>query len=236
MPQTLPTEGSILHLKSRLKAFPQLYSFLTDVCSPLLMAGKSRTILLNRLPPAALILNLGSGTRRVSPRVINIDQMPFAEVDIVADIGRLPFRDQSVDGLVNEATLEHVAEYQRVLGEMRRVLKPGGYLYLVVPFLVGYHASPNDYYRWTREGLIAALRDFQVVDVGIRSGPTSALLWTMQEWLAMVFSCNIPIVYTFLWIVLQLVTFPLKWVDLLLSRYSMAHKIAATFYYFGIKG
>jgi len=234
-PRIVSTERWLVQLKNQLKAFPKLYEFLTDICSPVLMAGKSRAILLNRLPPTAVILNLGSGTRRISSSVIQVDYLPLAGVDVVADVAHLPFPDCSVDGVISEATLEHVRDRQCAIDEMRRVLKPGGYLYIIVPFLVGYHASPDDYYRWTRQGLLADLHGIDPIEIGVRSGPTSALLWVLQEWFAMSLSFNITFLYQVLLLLFMLMTFPLKVLDIILNHYGMAWKIAATYYYLGRK-
>jgi SAM-dependent methyltransferase len=45
----------------------------------------------------------------------------------------LPFEDSSFDLIVSLTTIEHVADVDRVLGEMARVLRPGGVLYLEAP-------------------------------------------------------------------------------------------------------
>jgi len=222
-------------LKNRLKIHPRLYEFLTAVCSPAMPTGKSSKILLDRMQPDAVILNLGSGTKRISHSIVNVDLLPFANVDIVADAARLPFQNDSIDGIISEASLEHVRNAQAAIEEMHRVLKKGGYLYLIVPFMVGYHPSPCDYRRWTLPGIIDALEGLEVVESGIRGGPTSAFLWILQEWLAMALSFNIAPLYVVIWIGLMALTFPIKLLDLLLSRYSMAWKIAATFYYLGVK-
>lgn len=182
-------------LKNKLKLCPGLYAFLTNTCSPMMPSGKGAKTLLNRLSPDAVILNLGSGTRRISRSVINVDFLPFAGVDVVADVTRLPFKDNSIDGIISEAALEHVRHCRAAFDEMHRALKKGGYLYLVVPFIVGYHPSPNDYRRWTVPGIIDDLGGFEVVESGIRGGPTSALLWILQEWLAMALSFNIKSLY-----------------------------------------
>ena len=234
-PERADHEAWLNHLKDRLKAYPKVYAFLTNICSPVMPTGKGPRILLDRLPPDAVILNLGSGTKRISSSVINVDFFPFKEVDVVADITRLPLRDGSVDGIINEGTLEHVRDRQASIEEMQRVLKKGGYLYVVVPFMVGYHPSPDDYYRWTPQGLAAELQGLEALETGIRSGPTSALLWVLQEWLALVLSFNISFLYRVLWVALMILTFPIKLLDLLFSRYTMAWKIAATFYYLGVK-
>lgn len=50
-----------------------------------------------------------------------------------ADAGRLPFRDAAFDKVVCTNSFHHYPEHVRALGEMRRVLKPGGLLVLVDP-------------------------------------------------------------------------------------------------------
>ena len=45
----------------------------------------------------------------------------------------LPFADHTFDVIVCSEVLEHVPDYQRVLAEIRRVLKPGGQLAVSVP-------------------------------------------------------------------------------------------------------
>ena len=233
--ERVDAEGWLPVLKNRIRAYPRLYTWLTDILCPLMPTGKSHRILLKRLRPDAVVLNLGAGTRRLSRSLVNVDYSPFPDIDIVADITRLPFQDNAVDGIISEVTLEHVRDARAALDEMRRTLKPGGYLYVVVPFIVGYHSAPNDYYRWTSQGLVADLKGFETIEVGVRSGPTSALLWVLQEWLALVFSFNSRVLYTVLWLLLLVLTFPLKLLDVIFGRYAMAWKIAAMFYYFGAK-
>lgn len=234
LPRQSP-EGWLTDLKDRLKTWPRLYNGLSDCCSPMLMGGKGYRLLLDRLPAEATVLNLGAGTKRLGPNVMNVDWTALPGVDVVADLTRLPFRDEVADGLVCEAALEHLADPRAAMREMRRVLKSRGYLYVVVPFLQGYHASPDDYSRWTPQGLRIQLEQVDIIELGVRSGPTSALLWTAQEWLAMALSWNIPAVYRALWMGLTMVTFPVKFLDLILARYSMAWKIAGSFYCLGMK-
>ena len=53
--------------------------------------------------------------------------------------------------------IEHIFDYARVIRECRRVLVPGGRLYLSVPFIYPVHDAPNDYHRFTVHGLKAEL-------------------------------------------------------------------------------
>jgi SAM-dependent methyltransferase len=63
--------------------------------------------------------------------------------DIMADAGSLPIRDGSFNFLLSSHMLEHHQDTLRVLYEWRRVLKPGGVLFLILP----HHARTFDRHR-----------------------------------------------------------------------------------------
>lgn len=222
-------------LQSHLKTYPGLYNLLTLICSPVMQVGKGSKALFEKMPSNAKILNLGAGTKRYLG-ALNVDIFPFPTTDIVADAAALPFSSDSVDGVICEVMLEHAIDPEAIIIEIYRVLKKGGYLYLAVPFMLGYHSSPSDYQRWTLPGIAHVLEGFEIIESGIRGGPTSALLWIFQEWLAMALSFNITPLYSAIRIGLMLLTFPVKLLDLLFSHYSMANRIAATVYCLGVKG
>jgi SAM-dependent methyltransferase len=77
----------------------------------------------------------------------------YSRIDVLADLAALPFPDGTFDFQLNIVTLEHVPEPARVLAELRRVLKPGGELLLVVPHEWEEHQQPHDYFRYTSNGL-----------------------------------------------------------------------------------
>lgn len=52
---------------------------------------------------------------------------------LVADAHQLPFKNNRFEAVFCLEALEHIFDPQKVLSEIRRVLKPGGYLVILVP-------------------------------------------------------------------------------------------------------
>lgn len=108
-----------------------------------------------------------------------LDKVPDFHPDIVGDIHELPLKDGSVDAIVCIAVLEHVEEPQKAVREMYRVLKPGGYCFIYVPFLFYYHPMNGyykDFYRFTYDGLEYMTKDFPHVEIqGVR-GPIATTM------------------------------------------------------------
>ncbi len=81
----------------------------------------------------------------------------------------IPYKDSSVDLLISNSVLEHINNYDVVVDEISRVLKPGGYVYLCVPSQCIRHHE-YDYHRWTMPGLLSLLNKFQIVEYGACRG------------------------------------------------------------------
>src|SRR3989339_1292094 len=97
-----------------------------------------------------------------------LDKVADYQPDIVGDIHDLPFGDNRLDAIICIVVLEHVEEPQKAVKEIYRVLKPGGFCFIYVPFLYYYHPMPGyygDFYRFTYEGVKYLTRDFKQVEI-----------------------------------------------------------------------
>lgn len=73
----------------------------------------------------------------------------------------LPFAHSSFDLVVLDNVLEHVADRDRTLAEIHRVLKPGGLLYLVTPKPYSLHSLWSDPH-YSMAGLVLLPRRLQI--------------------------------------------------------------------------
>ncbi|MFC1802294.1 glycosyltransferase [Patescibacteria group bacterium] len=236
------TKNSIEHregiswLKSFLKQFPKLYYFVWGVFCPVLMVQNGPRNILKLLNKDSIVLDIGSGPERLGNEFINVDVYPFDEVDIVADASKLPFKDNSIDGVVSESVLEHIENPSDMVDEMVRVTKKGGYIYISAPFIHPYHASPDDFGRWSMSGLKLLLsNDVKIVESGVRSGPWSAFLMFLAYWLGNIFSLGFIKIAPFLTHIFMLVLGPLKIFDLIFANIPGAEDVSAHLYIVGRK-
>jgi SAM-dependent methyltransferase len=81
------------------------------------------------------------------------------------------------DTVVCQQVLEHVPRPWMALAEFHRVLKPGGKVVVSVPHLSRRHELPDDYFRYTQEGLTSLLKDsgFEVLELRPYGGVLSFL-------------------------------------------------------------
>jgi SAM-dependent methyltransferase len=183
----------------------------------------------------AMVLEVGSGQRRLHPGVINLDIGPFPNVDIVADGAMLPFLDERLDFVILDVVLEHVKQPRQFIQEAQRVLIPGGLLYVALPFVHPYHGYPADYHRFSVDSLPLLTTGFTALKTGVLRGPMSALLNCFSDLpFLFTFSDNHKVYQATKGMVL-IFTFWLKYLDKLLVKNQQAHRLAHTLYFFGEK-
>lgn len=125
----------------------------------------------------------GAGAK-FGPNWISVDKYDKRSfVDYNYDICDLQFEDAHFDAIVCISVLEHVPEPGDAIGELRRVLKAGGEIWVQLPFLFPYHESPKDYWRVTPDGLRRWMRDFDEICCGCD-------FWSRTDLVAGTFFCG----------------------------------------------
>lgn len=116
-----------------------------------------------QIPPDNLVLDAGAGDCRYRPlftgrRYVGIDaavgkRLQYGGLDVLGSLDTLPFRDEAFDCALCMNVLEHVRRPEACLREIHRVLKPQGFVYVMVPLFARVHQAPHDYFRYTSFGI-----------------------------------------------------------------------------------
>lgn len=73
-------------------------------------------------------------------------QYKSSQSELVCDITDIPLPDNSLDGILCSEVFEHLPDPMPAVYEFRRLLKPGGRLFLTVPFFQPTHFAPYYFY------------------------------------------------------------------------------------------
>lgn len=97
--------------------------------------------------------------------------------DLRCSIEKVDFPSDSADYVLIPNLVHHVEDQQSIFSEAKRVLKTGGKLYIFEPLVRELHQVPDDYLRYTPQGLESVMKkydfcDFQVKETG---GPFEAI-------------------------------------------------------------
>jgi len=95
--------------------------------------------------------------------VTKLNIYPGENIDIVADGESLPFEDGRFDKILLRCVLEHVKDPVKILMEASRVLNRKGKMVIEVPFINPLHGAPEDFFRFTPNGLIKLVQDQELV-------------------------------------------------------------------------
>ncbi len=150
--------------------------FLTDK-----IRGKTKPRI-KGLPKKEDYLQVGlgrEGTGKFGPKWTVVDLFdPSPYVDYNYDVQNMPknWSNRYSLALCN-AILEHIPYPQKAVHELYRVLAPGGFVYIEIPFLQQYHTGGDstigdvyefggDYWRATVDGLRVWASDFEEISAG----------------------------------------------------------------------
>jgi SAM-dependent methyltransferase len=130
-----------------------------------------------QLKPQETYLELGSGggfLKEIEPTVICSDILPLPTNDMTFSALKMPFINESVNGIFMIDTFHHIPDAQQFLSEANRILKSGGKMILIEPanslwgrfIYKNFHHEPFD-----------PTGTWQIPDEGPLSGANGALPW-----------------------------------------------------------
>lgn len=113
-----------------------------------LFSGTLLDVGCGQMPYRDLILSYGRVERYIGLDLEHSD-IYGNDHELTWDGVTIPLTDNSVDCAMATEVLEHCPDPEKVLGEICRKVKPGGVLFVTVPFLWPLHDVPYDQYRFT---------------------------------------------------------------------------------------
>lgn len=193
-------------------------------------------VVLQSLLDSQVALELGCGNQEHDdPNIIRTDVLLHPFVDAVADVHELPVQDNSVDFVFSGAVFEHLRNPFAAAREIRRVLKPGGYVYADWNFVFAYHGYPHHYFNASLQGIRQAFDSFRELRAGVApfQGPGYALRQVLETYLAGL-PDDLPMDRELRRAIGQVLGFPLADVDTRMTTEAL-ERTAAGVYFFGVK-
>lgn len=133
------------------------------------------------LPPGGgPVLEVGSGAgflKDYVPGLITSEVFHCPGIDLVADAQRLPFKDQSLRGIVMTDVLHHVPQVRDFFAESTRCVKTGGVIAMIEPWITSW--SRIVYARLHHEPCEAGTSSWEIPAAGPLSGANIALPWIL---------------------------------------------------------
>lgn len=98
--------------------------------------------------------------------------------------------DRVFDVIIIDNVLEHVHDALAAVRNAFAMLRPGGVVMIAVPFLIKIHGAPDDYWRWTEQGIRRLAEQGGFIPANIMTGSwgnracvkASFNRWPMQGW------------------------------------------------------
>lgn len=145
-----------------------LWEFLLDGRTPArAMTDAAMRQILPAMSGNGTIIELGAGgdyyKKYVAPEQKYLTSNLTSGCDLQLDMTRLELEDNSVDALISVFALEHLYDFDAVFKEMQRVLKPGGRMAIIAPFMYYYHAAPDDFFRFTESAMNRLLASMTIL-------------------------------------------------------------------------
>ena len=197
------------------------------------------------LPATATVLEFGVrkekgvypvGQPHEDTQIITVDIRALPGADLVADAHDLGMIDDDcIDCVIAANVLEHVERPHDCVDEFFRILKPGGIVYIDTPFIFPFHAAPNDFCRFSHNGLEVLCKAFNKLDGGFARGPASTMQVLLVHFFGILFSFGFSPLYVAMTYVFSWLFFWVKYLDIVIARYEYAYIIHTSAYFVGRK-
>jgi SAM-dependent methyltransferase len=139
-----------------------------------------------------LVLDAGAGTspyrklfRHARYEAADFAQLgtSYAPLDYVCDLTDIPVEDTRFDRVLFNQVLEHLPDPAAALGELHRVLKPGGRIFCSAPLFYAEHQVPYDFYRYTQFALRRLFEDagFEIMRIEWLEGYFGTVSYQFQQ-------------------------------------------------------
>jgi SAM-dependent methyltransferase len=152
---------------------------------------------------------------------------------LICDAHSIPFKNNSFDGVIVQAVLEHVVDPQRCVEEIHRVLKEGGIVYAETPFMQQVHGGRYDFTRFSHLGHRRLFRNFDEIDSGPVCGPGMALAWSYKYFLLSFTTSGF--LRRLIGVFARLTSFYLTYLDYFLINKTGTLDAASAYYFLGRK-
>ncbi len=187
---------------------------------------------LTELSDGQVGLNVGAGYTSLHPSLINFDLTGGKTIHVIGQAEALPFATGVFNVVITQEVMEHVRDPFKAMREISRTLRPRGVVYCQVPFIIGYHPGPTDFWRFTREGVVELVEQADLIceETGITVGPATGFYRIFVEFAATVMSRLIPAAYLPSKAAAAFFLFPVKLLDGLLLKSPQRNRIAGGYY------
>lgn len=125
------------------------------------------------------LINLGKSISATG-KYFTCDINPNYKPDIVSDICNLDqIDDNAFDGVICAAVLEHVYNPIKAIEELKRIYKPGGQMFIYIPWMFNYHGNSkksynpisgegkeySDYFRFSKDSIFYWFKEFNEIQI-----------------------------------------------------------------------
>ena len=145
------------------------------------------------------VLDVGCGDKpyrrllRGASSYVGLDVPDGGHADVVVQPGQpWPLEDSSFDAVLSTEVLEHAEDFEHVLAEIARVLRPGGLAIITTPFIYNEHGAPGDFRRLSLHGATRLFPGWETVEARRLGRAGSAMGTLLLNWIDLDLSARRP--------------------------------------------